>query len=75
MTDREALNFLADRLESKAAVATALGVSQQRLSNWYERGIAAPMRGRIWAMVNDHGGHLSREWLLVDASKAKAQAA
>jgi len=64
MTDREALDFLAARLQSKAALAAALGVTPQRLSNWYERGISAAMRPQVWATVNDHGGHLSRDWLI-----------
>ena len=68
MTDNEALDFLKDKLDSKASVAVALGVSPQRLSNWYERGISAEMRPAVWAMVNDHGGHLSRDWLLARAA-------
>jgi hypothetical protein len=64
MTDAEALNFLAEKLHSKISVAHALGVKPQRLNNWYERGISAVMRPRVWSMVNDHGGHLSRDWLM-----------
>lgn len=64
MKDSEALDFLADKLSDKAKVAAALSVSPQRLSNWYERGISAPMRPAVWAMVNDHGGNLPREWLM-----------
>lgn len=68
MTDEEALNFLASRLDGKASVASALSVSPQRLSNWYERGISASKRPAVWAMVNDHGGNLSRDWLLERAA-------
>lgn len=68
MTDSEALDFLKDKLANKVSVAGALGVTPQRLSNWYERGISAEMRPAVWAMVNDHGGHLSRDWLLVRAA-------
>jgi len=68
MTDVEALDFLAERLQSKTALAQALGVSPQRLSNWYERGISAAMRPKVWATVNDHGGHLSREWMIERAA-------
>lgn len=64
MTDNEALDFLERKLQSKAAIAEALNVKPQALSNWYERGISAKMRGAVWAMVNDHGGNLSRDWLL-----------
>lgn len=72
MTDAEALDFLAGKLSSKAAVADALGIKQQRLGNWYDRGISAEMRPAIWAMVNDHGGHLPRDWLMAKASKQEA---
>lgn len=64
MNDSEALNFLADKMKGKVAVADALGVTAQRLSNWYGRGISAEKRPAVWAMVNDHGGNLSRDWLL-----------
>ncbi len=64
MNDSEALDFLAEKLTDKTKVAAALGVSPQRLSNWYERGISAGMRPAVWAKVNDHGGNLSRDWLL-----------
>ncbi len=70
MTDNEALDFLAGKLTDKACVATALGVSAQRLNNWYERGISAAKRPAVWAMVNDHGGNLSRDWLLDRARAA-----
>lgn len=68
MTDGEALDFLAEKLASKVAVATALNVSPQRLVNWYERGISAGKRPAVWAMVNDHGGNLSRDWLMARAA-------
>lgn len=68
MTDREALDFLADKMGGKAAVAAMLGVTPQRLSNWYERGISASQRPKVWGSVNDHGGHLSREWLMERAA-------
>jgi hypothetical protein len=64
MTDAEALDFLASKMDGKVNVAGALCVSPQRLSNWYERGISASKRPAVWAKVNDHGGNLSREWLL-----------
>lgn len=68
MTDPEALGFLVEKLGSKIALANALGVSAQRLSNWYERPISSRMRAKVWAMVNDHGGNLSRDWLLERAA-------
>lgn len=64
MTDQEALDFLARQLRSKAAVAAALNITPQRLTNWRERGISAVKRPAVWAMVNDHGGNLSRDWLM-----------
>lgn len=72
MTDQDALDFLARRMAGKAALADALGVSAQRLGNWYVRGISAGKRPVIWAMVNDHGGNLSRDWLL---AQTKSEAA
>lgn len=63
MTDEEALNFLVDKMGRKARLAEALGVRNQVLGNWYERGISAERRPEIWAMVNDRGGHLPREWM------------
>lgn len=70
MTDIEALDFLAAKLNGKTAVATALNASPQRLMNWYERGISAHKRAAVWAMVNDHGGNLSRDWLMVERTAA-----
>ena len=64
MTDREALDFLVAKMGNMTAAAGALDVSAQRFNNWYDRGISAAKRPAVWAMVNDHGGHLSREWLL-----------
>lgn len=65
MTDVEAIDFLTERLGTKAAVAAALGVSQQTLNNWIneERGISFPKRPLVWSKINDFGGNLSREWL------------
>ena len=68
MTDSEALDFLAAKLNGKASVAAALSASPQRLMNWYERGISANKRPAVWAMVNDHGGNLSRDWLMARAA-------
>ena len=68
MTDREALDFLASRLGNTKGVADALNVTQQRLTNWRDRGISATKRPAVWAMVNDHGGNLSREWLMQRAA-------
>ncbi len=66
MTDKEAIEFLEGKLGKPSVLAVALGVKPQRLSNWKDeqRGISAGMRPAIWAMVNDHGGNLPREWLL-----------
>lgn len=64
MTDSEALDFLASKLGNPKGVADALNVSQQRLNNWRDRGISAIKRPEVWAMVNDHGGNLSRDWLI-----------
>lgn len=64
MTDKEALDFLASKLGNPKGVADALAVTQQRLTNWRERGISAIKRPEVWAMVNDHGGNLSRDWLI-----------
>jgi hypothetical protein len=75
MTDSEALDFLEGKLQTKAAIADALKVKPQRLSNWYERGISAEMRPAVWAMVNDHGGNLSRDWLLPKRKAAQQHAA
>jgi hypothetical protein len=46
----------------------ALNASPQRLMNWYERGISANKRPAVWAMVNDHGGNLTRDWLMARAA-------
>lgn len=64
MTDAEALDFLAERLGRYAELARVLNKSPQAVNNWRERGISAVMRPKIWAMVNDHGGNLSRDWLM-----------
>jgi len=68
MTDSEALDFLASKIGNPKGVADALQVSQQRLTNWRERGISAVKRPAVWAMVNDHGGNLSRDWLMARAA-------
>ena len=70
MKDTDALDFLAERLDGHTKVADALGVTPQRLNNWRERGISAKKRPAVWAMVNDHGGHLPREWLIVEDGRA-----
>lgn len=70
MTDAEALDFLAAKLGGPKGVADALGVTHQRLSNWYRRDISASQRAAVWAMVNDHGGNLTRDWLLEKARAA-----
>lgn len=66
MTDEEALEFLAQKLGTKAAVADALRVTPQVVNNWRERGISATHRPLVWAMVNDRSGNLPREWLFPD---------
>lgn len=68
MTDIEALDFLAEKLGGKSGLAAAMNASPQRVTNWYERGISANKRPQVWAMVNDHGGNLSRDWLLERAA-------
>lgn len=66
MTDREAIEFLAGKLGTKAAVAGALAVTQQVMNNWINegRGIASSKRAKVWMLVNDHGGNLPRDWLI-----------
>jgi len=64
MTDKQALDFLVRKLGLKSAVADALDVSPQVLTNWYAREISASKRAAVWAMVNDNGGNLSRDWLM-----------
>jgi len=68
MKDSEALDFLAGKLNGKAAAADALGATPQQFTNWYARGISANKRPAVWAMVNDHGGNLSRDWLMARAA-------
>lgn len=72
MTDNDALDFLARKLDGQTGLATALGISAQRLHNWRTRGIAAKKRGQVWAMVNDHGGNLPLEWLTTEATQQSA---
>lgn len=71
MTDKEALDFLAYKMGNRdVRTAEALGVSPQVLGNWRKRGtISHAKRAAVWALVNDHGGNLSREWLLATPSK------
>ena len=73
MTDQEAVDFVAAKLGGGPdahgrfkALADALGVSPQAVNNWRDpaRGISAAKRPMLWAMINDHGGNLPREWLL-----------
>lgn len=64
MTDQEALDFLTTKFGKRAQAAEAMGVTAQRFLNWYERGISSAMRPKVWAMVNDHGGNLPRDWLM-----------
>jgi hypothetical protein len=66
MTDNDAIDFLVGKFGSKKAVAAAIGVTPAVLNNWTmeERGIAYSRRGAVWALVNDHGGNLPRDWLL-----------
>lgn len=69
MKDADALDFLADKLRKDVAVADALGVTAQTLNNWRARGrISGEKRPAVWALVNDHGGNLGREWLLERAA-------
>lgn len=68
MTDREALDFLVAKFGTDSATALALNVTPQVLNNWYGRGISAKQRPKVWAMVNDHGGNLSRDWLIERAA-------
>ena len=75
MKDTDALDFLASKLDGDAGVAKALKVTAQRLHNWRTRGISAKKRAAVWAMVNDHGGHLSRDWLTPADEQTGQQAA
>lgn len=63
MNDKEALDFLHDKFGSDAETARTLKVSSQAVWNWRNRGISADKRPAVWALVNDHGGNLGREWL------------
>lgn len=76
MTDLEALDFLIPKFGRQKLLAEALGVSPQVLHNWRARERISPeKRPSVWAMVNDHGGHLSREWLMSKATPQPEQAA
>lgn len=70
MNDDAALNFLRDKMGKDTSVAEALGVKPQVIWNWRKRGISADKRPHVWAMVNDRGGNLSRDWLLGRGSAA-----
>lgn len=69
-TDAEVLDYLAGRLETKVAVARELGVTPQAFQNWYDpsRGISPAYRAHVWALANDHGANLPREWLFAKAA-------
>lgn len=65
MTDQEALDFLAGKLDGDANVARALTIKPQTLGMWRTRKkISAKQRPKVWAMINDKGRHLPREWLM-----------
>lgn len=68
MKDVAVLQFLAKRFDTRTEFAGALGVSLSTLSNWEDRGISAPLRPKVWAMANDHGANLPREWLFSKAA-------
>lgn len=68
MTDREAVDFLAEKIGSYAVLARVLRMSPQAINNWRDRGISSKKRPAVWAMINDHGGHLSRDWLFERAA-------
>lgn len=73
MKDTEALDFLVEKFKTAAAVAAALGVSEQAFSNWRARSqISAIERPAVWAKVNDHGGNLTRDWLIQPAKRRRA---
>lgn len=74
MTDEEALDFLAAQIGIERLLA-ALSTSVQRLHHWRARGISAGTRPLVWAMINDHGGHLPREWLFAKAKPTKSRQA
>lgn len=63
MRDEKAIDFLVEKLGSQAALAAAVGVKRQNITNWYDRGISATKRPLVWSMINDNGGNLPREWL------------
>lgn len=65
MKDAAVLDFLVERFATKAKLAEAIGVTPQALQNWYDadRGVSPRMRPKVWAMANDHGANLPREWL------------
>lgn len=69
MTDDEALDFLGSKMDGDANLARALGIRPQVLGMWRVRHrISATQRPKIWAMINDRGAHLPREWLMERAA-------
>ena len=69
MKDTEDLDFLVEKFKTATAVADALRVTDQTFSNWRARQqISASKRPAVWALVNDRGGNLSREWLMERAA-------
>lgn len=70
MTDAQLIDWLAERLGSQVKLAEAVGVEPKALSAWKhpDRRIAADMRPKVWAMANDHGANLPREWLFDKAA-------
>lgn len=70
MNDRDAIAFLAGKLGTSTAVARSLNVTPQTLNNWLNegRGISHAKRPAVWALVNDHGGNLPRDWLMARAA-------
>lgn len=63
MTDLDLIDWFAEKLGSQVAFAKALGVEPRTVWNWKTRGISSDMRPKVWAMANDHGANLPREWL------------
>jgi hypothetical protein len=64
MKDKKAIDFLVSKIGSHKAVADALDITPQVLTNWRTRGISHAQRAKVWAMINDNGRHLPREWLM-----------
>lgn len=70
MKDAALIEWLAEKLGSQVELAKAVGVEPKALSAWKQpdRGIAADMRPKLWAIANDHGANLPREWLFEKAA-------